>query len=241
MKSRLLEGQPTDQICRCVNEGRHEILALSRHSGRGHWRASVVAGSAMMSGVGAIFMVPDEAPEVPPAGYRKILVPLDGSPRAESAIPRAAQLAQAKGAELVLVHVIPEPVLTETGPADPETIKLRDKIAKRNRAVASDYLDRVRDRLKDCDIPVATKLIAGGDTRRALIEAISQEAVDIVVMASHGQSSHADVATGNVADFLLDRSAVPVLIVRQPRRKTDDHITRDMRSQGLRHPVDLGK
>lgn len=193
----------------------------------------------MASDVGAILAIPTRLAGKTIPAYNRVFVPLDGSANAESAIPKAARLAMAHGAELLLCHVTPKPVLTEMGPADFETIRLKERIARHNERVGQSYLNRVKDGLKDCGVPVSTRLFADGDPRRSLVSAIAREAVDIVVMGSHGQSGHADVHAGDVADFILDRSSVPVLVTRQPQGRREEHIFHDVRPEGVRHRIDL--
>ncbi|MSU91761.1 hypothetical protein GE300_19465 [Rhodobacteraceae bacterium 2CG4] len=237
----VLEGQPADQICNCAKKGHHDILVMSRGSGEERWRTSKVARGVMASGVGAVLMVPAESTAKTFKGYNRVFVPLDGSSLAESAIPKAIRLARTHRSELVLCHVTPEPVLTEIGPVDSETVALKDRISQHNRRVGQCYLDRAKHSLKDAGVPVSARLVTGGDARRMLVEAIAEEIADIVVMASHGKSAHADVAVGDVAGFILDRSAVPVLMVRQTGKRKDNHIFRNARSEGVRHPADMVK
>jgi nucleotide-binding universal stress UspA family protein len=237
----VLEGQRADQICNCATKGAHDIVVMSRGLGEERWLTSKVAHGLMTSNVGAILLVPAGSAAMEAEGYRRIIVPLDGSALAESAIPKAARLARRHGSELVFCHVAPEPVLTEIGPTDPKTVKLKEQIAQHNRRIGQGYLNRIKDSLKSGGVPVSTRLIIGGDARRMLVEAIAEESADIVVMASHGKSGHADVAAGDVADFVLNRSAVPVLIVRQVASRKDDHIFRDANPEGVRHPADLVK
>lgn len=237
----VLEGQPSDQICKCAATGSHDIIVMSRGSGDERWRTSKVARGAMASDVDAILLVPADAPAIEARGYSKVFAPLDGSSLAESAIPKAARLARAHRAELVLCHVTPEPVLTEFGPVNSETVTLKERISQHNRRVGQGYLDRAKDSLKDAGVPVSTRLVTDGDARRMLVETIADEIADIVVMASHGKSAHADVGAGDVAGFILDRSEVPVLMVRQTGKRKDDHIFRNARSEGVRHPADMVK
>lgn len=241
MEVMVLEGQPDEQICNCAAKSAQDVIVVSRCPGGDHWRTSRIARGAMASDFGAILMVPGDAPTMEAPGYGRVFVPLDGSSLAESALSKAARLASACGSDLVLCHVTPEPVLTEVGPVDPEIVTLKERIAQRNRRVGQSYLDRVRDGLKYAGVRVSTRLVVGGDARRLLVATIAEENADIVVMASHGKSAHADVPVGEVADFVLDRSLVPVLIVRQADKRQDSHIFRNVRSEDVRHPADMVK
>lgn len=236
---KVLEGHPAEQICGCVAGKPDDILVVPSAPGAGRWPVSEAACGAVASDVAAILAVSTQSVGKPTQAYRRVFVPLDGSANAESAIPKAAALAAAYGGELLLCHVVPEPVLTEVGPERSETLKLKDEIARHNQRVGESYLGRVKDGLKDCGVPVSTRLLTDGDARRSLVKAIEREAADIVVAASHGRSGHADVATGDVAAFILDRSSVPVLVTRESQGRRDEHIFHDLRHEGVRHPADL--
>ncbi len=238
---KVLEGHPTEQICHLFAKKTNDIIALPRELGAGRWAVGAAACGAMASDVGAILAIPTDNPGDAAQGYGKVFVPLDGSANAESAIPTAARLAKAHGAELLLCHVTPEPVLTEVGPADPETVELKTRVARHNKRVGLSYLKRVKAGLKDGDVPVSTRLLADGDARRSIIKAIAQESADVVVMASHGRSGHTDVPAGDIAGFILDRSPVPVLVTRQPQARKGQHIIQSVRFEDLRHPVDLAQ
>lgn len=235
----VLEGDPADQICNCVSASFDDIIVLRRDPGAGRWPLSAAACGAMASDAAAVLTIPPDLPAVASGTYSRVFVPLDGSANAESAIPTAVKLAKAHESELLLCHVSPEPVLTEIGPADAETASLRDRIARHNERVGQTYLDRVGSRLRDCGLSVSTRLLVDRDARRSLVGAVAREGADIVVMASHGRSGHADVTEGDVAGFILDRSPVPVLVTRQPRRPKEAHIFHDVRTEGIRHPADM--
>ncbi len=239
IRVKVLEGHPAAQICNCVAKKPNDIIAVQRAPGTGHWPTGAAACGAVASDAAAILAIPTSLAGKTTPAYSRVFVPLDGSANAESAIPKAARLAKAYSAELFLCHVTPNPVLTEMGPAESETIRLKERIARHNERVGQSYLNRVKDGLKECGVPVSIRLFADGDPRRSLVSAIAREAVDIVVMGSHGQSGHADVSAGDVAGFILDRSPVPVLVTRQPQGRTEKHIFHDVRPEGVRHPIDL--
>lgn len=238
IRVKVLEGQPAEQICNCVIRRSDDIVVVLRESGAGRWTSGEAASGAMISDADTILAIPAELERKAIRTYGRVFVPLDGSANAESAIPKAATLAKAHGGELLICHVTPEPVMTEIGPTDSETIRLKEAISRHNERVARGYLNRVEDRLNACGVPVSTRLLSGGDARRSLVATIEREAADIVVMASHGHSGHADVSAGDVAGFILDRSSVPVLVTRRPRGRKDKHIVQDVRPEGTRRPAD---
>lgn len=161
----------------------------------------------------AVLVVPPSAPERRTVRYRRVMLLLDGSRRAEQALSVSATVARRHGAELLLVHASPEPALLASEPLEPEALELRRRLGECNRRAAGAYLDRLRARTSGAGLALATRLLGGQDPRRGLIEAMSRDAADLVVIASHGESGHADVATGSVAHHLLGHAPVPVLML----------------------------
>ena len=146
--------------------------------------------------------------------YRRLLVPVDGSSRAESAVPLAARVAASAAAELLIAHVVPGPGLTEIGPPDAEDVDLQDRITRRNERIAMAYLDRLRAQFATIGPPLRTIVVRDGDVRTRLERLVEDEAVDLVVLSSHGHTGRASVPYGSVTADLVLHSSVPLLIVR---------------------------
>jgi nucleotide-binding universal stress UspA family protein len=218
VETRIVEGRPADQICRWAHDNQVDLTVLCTHGGGGASDRDVgrTARRVLDCASGPVLLVPTTEEEPGRVQYRRILAFLDGSSRAESALPFALRLAEAEHAELVLVHAIPEPEFTETGPPEPEDVTLRAQLVRRNERVAQDYLDRLRAHIDMRDIPVRVLLLRDGDVRHALVHAVMDEKADLIVLASHGHSGHMDVAAGSVATHLISHAPVPVLLVRSP-------------------------
>jgi nucleotide-binding universal stress UspA family protein len=151
---------------------------------------------------------------------RRVMVPLDCSRRAETALPAAVALADACGAEIVIAHAVPEPAITEIGPPDEADIALSSNVTKRNRKAAERYMSRLRGRLALDRRPIRTLIVSGAEPRHELVRAAQDEAADLIVLSAKGAGGYADQALGSVADFLVTHLGKPLLIVRPgPDRK----------------------
>lgn len=212
----VLEGGAADQICTWGQANGIDITVACTHRIAsacdcdlgGTVRALVECANE------SLLLVPADVPEAPVAPYKNLIVPLDGSSRAESALPLAIRLSASTNGTIRLVHAVPEPGLTVTGPLDPEDIELRERIVKRNERVARDYLKRISERITGRAKTVRTMLLRGGDARHVLCRAMDPEVADLIVLASHGHSGHPDTSTGSVASHLLARASLPLLLVR---------------------------
>jgi nucleotide-binding universal stress UspA family protein len=150
---------------------------------------------------------------------------VDGSPRAESVLPLAVRVAASAAAELLVAHVVPSPGLTEVGPPDTEDVDLRERITRRNVRVATAYLDRLRARLGTSGSPPRVMVLRDGDVRTRLERLVQDEAVDLVVLSSHGHSGRTSVPYGSVTADLVLHSPVPLLIVRPRAARVYAHVT----------------
>ncbi|HUZ01118.1 MAG TPA: universal stress protein [Thermomicrobiaceae bacterium] len=162
-----------------------------------------------------LLMRPTEATEA--AGFRcdVMLVPLDGTPDAEVALPMAGMLAERTGAALRLVRVVPTvgTVSGEASPAATFSPTATAALLDIEQQAARDYLAEVRRR----DLPAGLRVtleVRRGDVATELAKSVAEEGSDLVVMSTHGRSGLAGILTGSVASRFLSRIAVPLLLIR---------------------------
>jgi len=139
---------------------------------------------------------------------RRILVPLDGSPIAEEALPHAVTLAEALKASLTLAQVVTPVTYLLPFPAPQiDTVRI-DKQLVGN---AERYLNRQNKRLKT-QRPVNT-LVVRGQPADALLALQEKRRFDLVVMTSHTRRGVSRAFLGSVTDRVIHGPA-PVLVVR---------------------------
>jgi nucleotide-binding universal stress UspA family protein len=150
---------------------------------------------------------------------RSVLVPLDGSPFGEQALPAAISLARRAGVELQLVNVLPPlaSVYTEAPlfVNAPVGEQLRDRQVKLHQA----YLEQQRNRIVPLYSAVRTTLLEG-EVAATLWEQANRNA-SLVVMTTHGRGPLGRFWLGSVADELIRHSHVPILLIR-PREEAPD-------------------
>ncbi len=146
------------------------------------------------------------------AGYRRILWPTDFSALARAAFPHAIRLAAQRGAELVLLHVLPSPASM----ALPEMAGVAwDRLSADARAAAEKRLERILHRLKTKlpDLHVHAVIVEG-----VAFDQIHRVArrlrCDLIVLATHGRTGLRHVLMGSVAENVVRRAPCPVLTVR---------------------------
>lgn len=140
-----------------------------------------------------------------------ILVPLDGSEMAEQALAVGASRARESGATLHLVSVHEPMVLVGMPPGFPVVMS---DLEEQTRANLAKYLESVAARAS-LATPVVTSVVTG-TAAAALGEYVESHSVGLVVMTTHGRGGLSRWWLGSVADRLLRRLDVPVLLL-QPR------------------------
>jgi nucleotide-binding universal stress UspA family protein len=142
--------------------------------------------------------------------YRSILVPLDGSPFSEYALPMARSLALQSGAalHLALVHVPVTRVYVETGPI------VDDVLDAETRARQAEYLRRVSEHLRADGEIEATATILDGPVVEALVDEATRHSCDLIVMTTHGRGGFQRLWLGSVADSLVHHSTLPIILLR---------------------------
>jgi nucleotide-binding universal stress UspA family protein len=207
----LRSGRPAEEILASIEQVQPRLLVMSTHgrSGLTRWYYGSVAGRmAHDAPVSTLLIGPKAAPRARAGLVRRILVPLDGSALAEAALPVAGEIASSSGAEVVLAQVIWWANQTFMLDMPAGTI---DQIHEELMESAKATLARAAARLS-LERPVKTSVLRGPPAQ-TLIDFVADEAIDLVVMASHCRAGVGRAALGSVADRMLQSSA-PVLLVR---------------------------
>ena len=143
--------------------------------------------------------------------YKKILVPLDGSTRAEAILPHVEDLASCYDATVVLLQII-EPIIAYASPYDAYPELSMDQ-AERRSEEANEYLTGWADKLAEKAIETVVRN-EHGPVVKTILDVALEEEVDLLAMASHGRSGLSRVFYGSVSAGVLQRVDRPLLLVR---------------------------
>ncbi len=219
--SEIVEGHAADQICLWSADRSPELVVMGVHGegGQNDDGLGNTARSVLDRSTSSVLLVPaaeNSSASMGAVRYRRLLVPVDGSSRAESVLPFAIRIAEAAKADLLIAYVIAVPELIESGPLEPDDIEMRERVVHRNERVAKEYLARLRGHVALKGLSARTMVLRGDDVRSRLVRLIADENADLVVVSTHGHSGRRDVSYGSVTAHLIAHSAVPLLIVRNP-------------------------
>jgi nucleotide-binding universal stress UspA family protein len=157
--------------------------------------------------------------------FKRMVVPLDGSIRAEGAIPVAARIARASGGTIILLQVVTIPleigsqVIPLSGFSSSTMEKDIDAATNYLAAIArSEHLDGVEVKMK----------VLTGVAAPTILDVVVEEQADLVVICSHGDTGIKRWMLGSVAQKIARQSTVPVLVLRQdgsvPTSSYPDHL-----------------
>ncbi|HJT56721.1 MAG TPA: universal stress protein [Ktedonobacteraceae bacterium] len=144
--------------------------------------------------------------------FRRILVPLDGSIRAERAIPVAARLARASSGSIVLVRVVSK--LSSLWPSVTERTTLAQQVVAADITEAECYLAGAAASSELEGIPTES-VIRFGPTVSTILGVADAFQADLIVLCSHGYTSVMRRIMGGVAQKLAREAPVPVLVLRE--------------------------
>ncbi|WP_102128017.1 universal stress protein [Deinococcus planocerae] len=162
--------------------------------------------------------------------FKHILVTTDGSPLGGLALPHAADLARQYGATLSLLYVVPPPQL---GVFAEGAAYVYDYPEERERLIeeGARLLDEAR---RDIDFPEARVVCRETDGRpvaEVIADEVGRSGADLVVMSTHGRGGLAHLLLGSVAEAVLKRVHVPVLLVRGPGEVAKGRPTRQSQAR----------
>jgi len=145
--------------------------------------------------------------------FKRILVPLDGSPLSEQALPVAMALAQKFGCETILLRVLDIPMPTAPTAHPEVTIGWVREARAHAHQEAQSYLDARQQEVYRQGIEVRA-LMRDRSPAEDILQVADSEKVDLIVMSAHGQGGLARWTFGGVADKVARHSPCPVLLVR---------------------------
>lgn len=134
----------------------------------------------------------------------RILVPLDGSALAESALPKAVELARFYGGSLTLLRAAEAHVFPGGDPVASQVEIVRE---------AEQYLAQVKDRLRSAGFADITTSVWYGEPASSIVEAVQFNRIGMIVMTTHGRSGFGRLLLGSVAESVLHGTSTPILIL----------------------------
>ena len=144
--------------------------------------------------------------------FQRILVPLDGSSRAERAIPVAARLAHASSGSVILVRVVSKS--NPLWPGRGQATILAQRVIQEDVFSADQYLSDIAASPDLQDVSIET-VVHVGSTIPAILAVADTSEADLIMLCSHGYTGMTRRIMGSVAQKLARETPVPVLVLRE--------------------------
>ena len=218
------EGKAADSVIDFARCNDTDLILLSSHgqSGISGWNISSVVQKIILRAQTSVMIVRAYQPavqEMERMRYERILLPLDGSQRAENVLPAAGSLARQQDAVIVAAHVVHQPEMPRRTPPAQEDIDLANQLVDRNRAEAENYLLDIQSRL---DARVETRLLVHDSASAALNALAEQEKADLVILSAHGYTGGTRWPYGSLVISFIAYGSTPLLIVQDlPRDRIE--------------------
>jgi len=210
-ETKVVAGDAAEQILQVADDVKARLLVIATHgrSGIGRWLYGSTAGRLLRTSKVPIVAVGPHALEKSTAevSMSHIMVPLDGSPLSEAALPVARTLAAALKGRVTLVRAVRWAVQTYPYSLPDAYIPQVDEELE---AGAKAYLREQEAQVTE--VPVDAFVVRGA-IADGLIDVVEKQAVDLVVMTTHARGGFLRAALGSTADRMLQGPA-PVLLVR---------------------------
>jgi nucleotide-binding universal stress UspA family protein len=214
-------GHPAEEIIRYAEEKDFDLIVMATHgrSGIGRWAVGSVAEKVLRASKAPVLLVrAGVAEKIASEEWpgKTIVVPLDGSPLAESVLPHVTILAKQGGAELVDVVLLAvcEPIISSPFQPGPIVIpEYGEADLSRCKQLGEGYLATTGERLKADGLRVRSEVLMG-KAADAIIDYASSTPSALIVMATHGRSGLSRWVYGSVANKVLLGASRPVFLVR---------------------------
>jgi nucleotide-binding universal stress UspA family protein len=217
VQSRVVVGDTATEILKAGEQTNVDLIALATHgrSGLRRWVYGSVAEKVLHTTHTPLLLIrPMEEQAVPSSGLTHVVIPLDGSPVAETVLPLAGELAKQCGVPLVLFRVVEILPLTFVDPMSMAGGNYQAILDGLEQA-AQDYLHHVATTLQRNDFPVEIMTSMGGPAEK-IVRYAHDHPGSLVVMATHGRTGVTEVVLGSVARRVVLQGNTPTLVVRPP-------------------------
>ncbi len=216
---RLTEGRPSERISDYIRRNDVNLVIMSAW-GAGGETEFPYGGTAhkVLISSGISYMVArGDSGKAASKPYRRILVPLDGSQKAELAAYVATALDSDCTADILFYHVICEPVMPRRRPLTETETALRDKLIECNQRAASGYLEELRDQFGGRH-NIRTRLDAALQPVQSIAGICREEKPDLMVMTAHGGGELNGWSGESIMQSVLATVNTPVLALQDGMR-----------------------
>jgi len=205
----VAEGDPATAIVDLASQSKADLIVMSSHgySGLARWLLGSVAEKVLRAA---------ECPELvvrSQQALRHVLITLDGTELSARAVEPAIEIAQALGANVTVLRVVPELADEQIHALDQFETGLGPRLVQEVREDAECYLQKVAERFDELGLHINAE-VRSGPAANAILEYAVHHAIDVIAMATHGRSGLQRWVYGSVTEKVLRAADTSMLVVR---------------------------
>jgi len=208
-------GNVAEEIIKFAQKGKIDLIIISTHghSGIKRWMLGSVALKVLYGTCTPVLLAKSKAHKISKVEFKKILVPLDGSPFSETSMPYVKELAKGAGSEIILLRVSEPPILpADRSPAiKPSWEEYQSMLMAKIQQQALEYLEKIKAGFETSAIKIQTAL---GKAADSILQAAQKENVSLIAMTTQGRTGISRWVYGSVANRIVEQSLQPVLLIR---------------------------
>ena len=219
-------GNIADEIIGFADKSKIDLIIISTHgySGIKRWVLGSVARKVLYGTCAHVLLIKSKAPKVSQVEFKKVLLPLDGSPFSETPIPSVEELLKGTEAEIVLTVISEPPLVPSYGdrPINPTWERHQATLWADMQKQASEYLKKLEAEIEKRGAKAKSQVIQGelGKVAEGIMRVAQKENVNLIAMATHGRTGASHWVYGSIANRIVEQSVQPVLLIR-PYRPED--------------------
>jgi nucleotide-binding universal stress UspA family protein len=215
VRVRVIWGHAGEMICQVAEEENADLVLMTTHGRSGIKRILIgsVADNVLRTIDRPLMLLHAQETTPETLNLHRILVPLDGSPLAETALPFVKRLAKGTSASIVLERVVVPPTFLYAEQYIPSTFPVLEDME----ADAGDYLDEIKSGIEADGIKTLAS-VETGFPAETIVDAAGRFGVDLIALTTHGRTGAARTLLGSVADTVVRNATCPCLII--PARVT---------------------
>lgn len=211
----ILEGNPAEAIIEFARSNAVDLIVLSTHgrTGLSEWNVSSVVQKILLRSYRSVLLVRAYTTPLEEVQYKRLLLAIDGSARAEYILPFAISLALSHQSNVVLGTVIQRPQTMQRFPLSEEDFASINSFTERSQNEASRYLEQLATQLSLKGLSADANIAVSENALGAVHDMVEESNADLVMIAAHGYSGDRRWPYGSVAASLIAYGRTPLMIM----------------------------
>ena len=215
-EGRVIEGRPAQQIIQFAKNNNVDLIILSSHgnSGISGWNINSTVQKVLLRAYMPVMIIrayQEMGENIESVTYRRIMVPLDGSKRAECILPLVESISEAQGCKVLLTHIVEEPRLPRSQPVSEDIKSIVNQLNEINVHEIEAYFSEIRGQFDPHKVEIIIE--KSEEPSITLHDIVDREDIDLVLLSAHGYSGKGKWPYGKIALNFISYGTTPLIII----------------------------